>query len=236
MADWFNDGNPDNRGSCGTLLSGFFQKSDRLTEVLSDLARIGYTSKDIYDTMRFSHLSADEKFINTYCFANARSWLYNGIAQWQKMIDTLEKWKKEQSPAAGEKKPSEQPENVSIKGFLAANYNPALVDDIIERWKGEATKGIVGYDMALPPYEEKNVTWILNHGWRYNRSLMHWAKYFDPAHTAALNSSFGVNGRTFTELGLTLRSLGKRELDIATGKEGEGDNWAKKHFQNPIKH
>ena len=214
----------------GTSEMGFVQKSDRLTEVLSELAMIGYTSPDIYHTMRFADLKPDEKFINTYCFANARSWLYSGIAQWEKMVDTLTKWQAEKDPSIKpEDKPSAKPENEPIKEQLRGNYNPVQVKDIIERW--------AEYDQTKPPYDDANVTWILNHGWRYNRHLMHWAKYFDPAHTAALNSSFGVNGRTFTELGLTLRSLGKRELDIATGggKE-EKENWASRHFRNPIKH
>lgn len=229
------------------MSAGFFQKSDRLTEVLAELALKGFTSKDIYDTMRFGHLSPEEKFINVYCFANARSWLYNGVAQWEKMVDVLRKWKELKTRT--DMKPEDVARDDREKSLLLGHYNPEQVDDIIERWEGcpvdEKGKSIcvkhhqhiIGYDMTLPPYEEKNVTWIINHGWRYNRSLMHWSKYFDPAHVAALNSSFGVGGRTFTDLNLDLRSLGKRELDIATGKKADDDEgWTKRHFQNPIKH
>jgi hypothetical protein len=228
------------------MSAGFFQKSDRLTEVLAELALKGFTSKDIYDTMRFGHLSPEEKFINVYCFANARSWLYNGVAQWEKMVDVLKKWKDLKADKAEIEKLAKDDRE---KTLLMGHYNPEQVEDIINRWegcpvddKGKLTctkphQHIIGYDMHLPPYDEKNVTWIINHGWRYNRSLMHWAKYFDPAHIAALNSSFGVNGRTFTELGQDLRSLGKRDFDIATGKkEGDDESWIRRHIQSPVKH
>lgn len=207
----------------GSTVMSFFQKSDKLTEVLSQLAEKGYLSKDIFDTMRFGHLAPDEKFINVYCFSVARSFLYTGIAQWERMVDILTKWKKEHDPSTqpGEK-PSGKAENEPVKHFLEYNYNPVLVEEILARW--------AEYDKKESPFSDKNVTWVLNHGWRFNRSLMHWAHYFDPAHVSALNSSFGINGRTFNELGLTLRSLGKREFEIASGKE-EKEGW---HLQKPI--
>lgn len=202
----------------------FFQKSDSLTQVLSELAQKGYLSQDIFDTMRFGHLAPDEKFINVYCFTVARSFLYAGIGQWERMADALGKWKKERDPLTKpEDKPSSKPENDNIRGFLESNYNPVVVDEIIERWRE--------YDQDKDPHDPKNVTWVLNHGWRFNRSLMHWAHYFDPAHVSALNSSFGVNGRTFTELGLTLRSLGKREFEIASPSQEKKEGW---HLQKPV--
>jgi hypothetical protein len=202
----------------------FFQKSDKLVEVLSVLMEKGYLSKDIYDTMRFAHLSPEEKFINTYCFANARSYLYTGIAQWERMVDTLSKWKTEHDPSVKpEDKPSAKPENAGINTFLKANYNPVQVDEIIKRW--------IEYDKMKPPFDPENMTWIINHGWRYNRSLMHFIKYFDPAHTAALNSSFGINGRTFEALNEDVRSLGNRELEMTTGKKKDDEGW---HVQSPI--
>jgi hypothetical protein len=231
------------------LSAGFFQKSDRLTEVLAETTKEAYLSTDIFISTRFSHLSPDEKFIHVYCFANARSWLYNGIAQWEKMVDVLKKWQDLHSKANANLTTEQVARDEREKNLLSGNYNPEQVEEIINRWEGCKTdeKGklvctrlhqhSVGYDMMLPPYDEKNVTWVLNHGWRYNRSLMHWAKFFDPAHTMAVNASFGVGGRTFNELNSDLRSLGKRDFDIATGKKADDDEgWTKRHFQNPIKH
>src|SRR2546427_13100395 len=128
----------------------FFQKSDKLTEVLSQLAEKGFTSKDIFDTMRFGKLAPDEKFINVYCFSVARSFLYTGISQWERMADVLAKWKKEHDPTVtNEQKPSSKPENYPIKAFLESNYNPEAVDDIIARW-GE-------YKKDKPPFDPENV-------------------------------------------------------------------------------
>lgn len=213
----------------------FFQKSDKLTEVLSQLAEKGYLSKDIFDTMRFGHLAPDEKFINVYCFSVARSFLYTGISQWEKMVDALKKWKQERDAEVKEK-PSEDPQNAEIMPFLEGNYNPVTVDDIIRRWEGcpkdcpEKHLHYLGYNVTEEPNSKSNVTWVLNHGWRFNRSLMHWSHYFDPAHVSALNSSFGINGRTFEALTGTLKSLGKREFEIAAGSEKK-EGW---HLQKPL--
>ena len=186
---------------------GFIQKSDRYSETISEAMARGFFDEDIFVTMRFSSLHGEEQFSNTMAFGNSRSWLYTGIMQWERMVDALEKMK------TGDR--SNVPSD--------ANYNPDQVDDIIARWKL--------YDLSLPPSDPKNVTWVINHGWRYNRNLMHWAHAWEPIHRALLNGRFAMDSRTFKALIELGKNMFQRELEVQVGESEGKRKWLKSPFK-----
>src|SRR5689334_20306213 len=100
-------------------MSSIIQKSDKYVDAFSDTMKTGFTSKNIIDTMRFSDLDGMEEFSNSMAYGNARSWLYTGIAQLQREVEALKKWK------GGDK--TDVPED--------ANYDPKIVDDLISKWE-----------------------------------------------------------------------------------------------------
>ena len=182
----------------------FIQKSDKYSENMAESVKRGLFDDDIFTTMRFSHLYPDEQYSETMAFGNGRLWLSTGIIQWENMVDTLKKWKAWKADPKNSK-----PSNIDED----ADFNPDEVDDIIRRWdgqEGDPAKGIErieGYDKSLAPYSAKNLIWVLNHGWRYNRSLMFYIGFFEPVQRAHLNTRYAVDSRTFN----ALVELGKAE-------------------------
>lgn len=216
----------------------FIKKSDPYSEKMASNVERGLFDDEIFTTMRFSHLYPDEQYSETMAFGNTRHWMQTGVLQWEAMVDTLEKWqtwKKEGGLA--EKKPD--------KVDATANYNPEEVDDIIERWHGCSSDSsgklscekkhlhIIGYDQLEPPWSQKNLIWIVNHGQRYNRPLMYCVGFFEPVQRAHLNTRYAVDSRTFNalvKLGMAERG---REETVEREQKEKKENW--KNKINPFK-
>lgn len=212
----------------------FVQKSDPYSEKMAENVEKGLFDDDIFVTMRMSHLYPDELYSNTMAFGNARSWLYTGIMQWEKMVDILSKWKIAKSKTLVKSSenvfgPQFEHPIVPLNGEeeIEGNFNPDQVDDIILRWRGDREKGIVGFNPQQPPFSRENAVWVLNHGWRYNRNLMFWAHFFEPVHRAMLNTRYAMESRTFK----ALVSLGMAERNRETQVEF-AEPEQKKHFWN----
>ena len=209
----------------------FIQKADKYSENMAESVKRGFFDDDIFTTMRFSHLYPDEQYSETMAFGNGRLWLSTGITQWEGMVDTLKKWKDwkiDKTKAFPEKLDED------------ADFNLEEVDDIIERWDGckqdckKAHKHIIGYNPLMAPASAENLVWVLNHGWRYNRSLMYYIGFFEPVQRAHLNTRYAVDSRTFN----ALVELGKAERgrEVSTeiaGKEDKKKSWTSK--LNPFK-
>lgn len=211
----------------------FVKKSDAYSDTMAKSVDKALFSDDTFVTMRFSNLQPDEVYSNVMAYGNARFWLYTGIMQWEKMVDTLEKWKKwKEDPKQA------KPEEVGV-----TEYKMSDVEDIIKRWHGcdKDAQGNVtcdekhihslGYDPTEQPFSKKNLIWVMNHGWRYNRSLMFMIGFFDPVHTATLNTRYAVNDRTFkavVELGKAERG---REETVEREEDGKKKGWMKNPFK-----
>jgi hypothetical protein len=205
----------------------FIKKSDPYSESMAKNVEKGFFDDDIFTTMRFSHLYPDEQYSETMAFGNGRLWLQTGIVQWEAMVDTLEKWKGWKATGAD---PEKKPDKVDAQ----ANYNPEEVDDIIERWKGNEAKHIIGYDNTLSPWHPKNLVWVLNHGWRYNRPLMYYIGFFEPVQRAHLNTRYAVDSRTFNALvKLGMAERGREETVEREDAEKKKAGWKSK--LNPFK-
>ena len=204
----------------------FIKKSDPYSEGMAENVKKGLFDDDIFTTMRFSHLYPDEQYSETMAFGNGRLWLQTGIVQWEAMVDTLKKW-------TDWKKAGSDPEKKPDKVDAEANYNPDEVADIIERWDGNQAKHIIGYDNTLPPWSQKNLVWVLNHGWRYNRPLMYYIGFFEPVQRAHLNTRYAVDSRTFNALvKLGMAERGREE----TIEREQSEKEKKKGFlRNPFK-
>jgi len=213
----------------------FIKKSDKYSETMAESVKKALFETDTTVTMRFSELRSDEVYSNVMAFGNTRFWLQTGILQWEKMADTLEKWKKWKADVKADPN-AEKPEEVDSN----AEYKMTEVEDIIERWHGcspgcsKSHIHIKGYKPQEFPWSEDNMVWIVNHGIRYNRVLMTAAGFFEPVHTGTLNTRYAVEGRTFkavVELGKAER--GREETIEREENGGEKKGWMSRH--NPFK-
>lgn len=173
---------------------------DKYSETISKLADRGFTSEDIFLTMRFSDLGPESLFPATMAFGNSRLFLYTGISQCQRQAEALQKYKE-----ANYKPEMMNEKDRSLLPRADAKYEPKEVDDFLKKW------GM--YDPLKPPDDPANIVVIINYLQTYNAPLQWWASAFEPIQRAAYNVRYAVGSRTFKALITLGQNMFQREQD-----------------------
>lgn len=212
----------------GISRMAFVQKSDKYSETISRLAELGFTSDDIFTTMRFSDIHPEEQFVNTLAYGVWQSHLDTGVSQCQRMAEALTRWKKSRADAQASQPnatPAKPASGNADEWWESARFDPQQVDDFLEKW--------AKYKTDEPPDSKANLTVLRNGLWRYNRNLMWCLQAYRPIHLALLNGRYAVGSRTFKALNDLGKNMFQREFDIERGESEKGGklSWIK----NPLK-
>ena len=189
-------------------------KSDPYATAMAEAMNKVFFSDDIFHTMRFGKILAEEYFPATMSFGNSRHFLQSGINQCQRQAEALKKYKDANYNVTSMKEEDRKllPEgsvytqNGQVQG---PSYEPREVDDFLKKWEK--------YDLTKEPYSKENLPVILNDLMPYNQNLMWWAGAFDPIMKARFNLTYAENSRTFKGFIHISGQMYEREHEVSVG-------------------